>query len=75
MPAVHVLFVCRGRIGPRPRQLVSTPYLKGKSTQFEGKVKVWIITLLAFSNVPSPAPVPKTTVVVRTRRTNLWKYA
>ena len=53
----------------------SAPYLKGKPTQFEGKVKVWVTTLLALSNSPSPTPVPKTTVVVRTRRTNLWKYA
>ena len=49
----------------------SAPYLKGKPTQFEGKVKERITALLALSNSPSPAPVPKTAVVFRTRRTNL----
>ena len=51
--------------------------MKGKPAQFEGKVKVkaWITTLLALSNSPPPAPVPKNAVVVWTRRTNLEKNA
>ena len=56
---------------PYPQPRFSAPYLKGKPTQFEGKVKERITALLALSNSPSPAPVPKTAVVFRTRRTNL----
>ena len=49
--------------------------MKGKPTQFEGKVKARVTTLLALSNPPSPAQVPKIAVVVLTQRTNLQKNA
>jgi hypothetical protein len=58
-----------------PRPYFLAPYLKGKPTQFEGKVKAWITTLLVLRNAPSPVPVPKNTVVVQTRRTNPQKNA
>lgn len=53
----------------------SAPYLKGKPTQFKGKVKARITMLNASINSPSPAPVPKTAVVVWTQRMNLKKNA
>ena len=43
---------------PYPQPRFSAPYLKGKPTQFEGKVKEGITMLLASTNLPSPAPVP-----------------
>merc|ERR1711957_1094490 len=48
----------------------TAPYLKGKPTQFEGKVTAQINRLMAAST-PSPAKaMPEAAVVVRTRRTS-----
>ena len=48
----------------------TAPYLKGKPTQFEGKVTAQINRLMAAST-PSPAKaMPEAAVVVKTRRTS-----
>ena len=46
-------------------------YLKGRPTQFKGKVTARINRLLTASSTPSPAKaIPETDVVVRTRKTS-----